>query len=301
MKEILVIHYSQTGQLTEILENFKVGFEHCNFTNVRVEMDETYPFPWTSDPFFDAMPDTVKEVPAKLKPFEIPDKNYDLIILGYQPWFLSPSIPTTSILKDEQFQKVVNGRDVVTICGARNMWLNCFDSIRSTIKEAGGNLLVNIPLIDRNPNLISAMTILHWLFGGTKDQKWNLLPIPGVHPDDIKNAEQLGSLFYKNWSKNSLDGVQEKLNALGDVKIPVNILFIELRAKRLFHIWANLILKSKTQKSRIRKVRIFKYYLLFALFIVSPFVLLIFNLLIRPLTFKTIRKQKEYYMNISKV
>ena len=26
--------------------------------------------------------------------------KYDLVILGYQPWFLSPSIPTTSLLED---------------------------------------------------------------------------------------------------------------------------------------------------------------------------------------------------------
>ncbi len=300
MKQVLVIHYSQTGQLTEILENFICKFSNCEVTRIKVDPVEKYPFPSVSDAFFDAMPETVNEVPVELKPFNIPEKKYDLIILGYQPWFLSPSIPTSSIIQHEQFLKSVKGTDVVTVCGARNMWLNAFDSIRNSIEQAGGNLILNVPLTDRNPNLISALTILHWLFSGKKDRKYGILPIPGVHPDEIKGAEKLGAIFWNKYSHNQTERLQEEINEAGDFKIPVNILFIELRAKRLFHIWAKLILKAKTYKSRIRRGRIFKYYLLIALFLISPFVLLLFNILIRPFTFKTIQRQKHYYLNISK-
>ena len=80
-------------------------------------------------------------------------------------------------------------------------------------------------------------------------------------------------------------------------------MFIESKAKRLFHIWANLIKRKGTNdKKRAFWVNIYKYYLLVALFIVSPIILTFYNLLIKPFTGASIRKNKEalLYMGIDK-
>ncbi len=51
------------------------------------------------------MPDCVLQVPGKLQPFSFKESKYDLIILGYQAWFLSPSIPSNTLLFDAGFRE----------------------------------------------------------------------------------------------------------------------------------------------------------------------------------------------------
>ena len=49
MKNVLVIHYSQSGQLTEILDNLTLPFssdEEINITHYSIEMEKEFPFPW---------------------------------------------------------------------------------------------------------------------------------------------------------------------------------------------------------------------------------------------------------------
>ncbi len=50
------------------------------------------------------MPDCVQQVPGKLQPFSFKESRYDLIILGYQAWFLSPSIPSNTLMFDPAVQ-----------------------------------------------------------------------------------------------------------------------------------------------------------------------------------------------------
>ena len=59
-----------------------------------------YPFPWPILRFFDTFPETIHLDPPELEPFALPPGRFDLVILGYQVWFLSPSGPTAAFLKD---------------------------------------------------------------------------------------------------------------------------------------------------------------------------------------------------------
>ena len=99
-KKILVIYYSQSGQLGEIIDKFTGPIIAAGNTVDRVCIQplNAFPFPWTGKSFFAVMPDSVLTIPTELQPFELKHTNYDLVILGYQAWFLSPSIPTNSIL-----------------------------------------------------------------------------------------------------------------------------------------------------------------------------------------------------------
>ena len=81
------------------------------------------------------------------------------------------------------------------------------------------------------------------------------------------------------------------------VDIHPSILFIEMRAKRLFIFWANLIKrKSINTKKRNFWVAMYKYYLIFALFVVSPIVLAVYTLLVRPIIWSSIKKNKEHFL-----
>jgi hypothetical protein len=295
-KNILVIHYSQSGQLTEILQNFCSPFTDSTIEWVKVEPLTPFPFPWNSAAFFNAMPETVLEKPISIKPLHFQRDQYDLIIFGYQPWFLSPSLPASAILQDERFRKIMNGTKIVTVLGCRNMWINAQEAVKKQIASAGGKLVGNVPLIDKTSNLISVVTILHWMLTGQKTKKWGIFPKPGVSDEDIQNVSQFGALLKEKLNDIQTNRFQEELVERGGVNIPVSILFIESRAKKLFMIWANLITK-KTAKGGNRKfwINFFKYYLIFALFIVSPIVLMIYHIFVRPFTGRQIKRELAYY------
>ena len=299
MGKILAINYSQTGQLNQILDNFLEPLGAHEIDQVKVWPQKRYPFPWTSDVFFDAMPETVLEEKIELEPFEIPRKKYDLIILGYQPWFLSPSPPATALLQDPALTSVMQDTPVITVIGARNMWLNAQESVKKYIREAGGILVGNVPLIDRNPNLISAVTILYWMLTGKKDRFLNLFPFPGVSNEDIEETSIFGEIVNEDLEAGDFDHTQDKVLDTGRIGIQTNILFIELRAKKLFRIWAGII-KPKKGRARALWVSIYKYYLLIALFIVAPIILTIYNILILPFTLRSVNKTKAKFLRVER-
>lgn len=96
------------------------------------------------------------------------NKKYDLIIFAYQVWFLSPSIPANSFLKSDYGKKMLANTPVVTINGSRNMWIMAQEKVKTLLKNANSNLVGNIALVDRAPNLISVITIVKWMFSGEK-------------------------------------------------------------------------------------------------------------------------------------
>lgn len=297
MLNILVASYSQTGQLDEILDSIVKPLSEFSVDRIKIEPEHPYPFPWTGAEFFELMPSCVLEQPIELKPFEIPDKEYDLIILGYQPWFLSPSLPATSILKNEKFKKATEGKPVITVIGARNMWINSQKSVIKDLEEANAQLVANIPLGDRTSNLVSAITILHWMLNGRKDSLMGIFPKPGISDEDIKEASKYGELIAEALRANQLPALQEKILSLGGIELPISIIFIEERAKILFRIWANFIdKKGTTPRKRRLYTRLFKYYLIVALFIVAPIVLFIYFAIFFPLSRKKANEKRTFYL-----
>ena len=121
MKKILVLYYSQTGQLTEIVNSITTELRYNNDVELvfeEIRPKEPYPFPWTGEQFFQAFPESVKEIPCKLNPVSFDtETHFDLVILAYQVWFLSPSIPISSFLQTGEAKNILNGRPTITIIG----------------------------------------------------------------------------------------------------------------------------------------------------------------------------------------
>ena len=297
MKDILVINYSQTGQLDQILDNFLEPLKEFNIERVKVEPKTPFPFPWSSEKFFNIFPETVLEEPIELVGFELQKEKYDFIIVGYQPWYLSPSMPTTALFHNEKFKAVLNNTPVATVIGGRNMWLNSQKSLVKWIEAAGGKLVANVPFIDKVQNHISALTILHWMLKGEKTKRWGILPLPGIDQRDIKEAGKYATPFVDAIQNGKYKGLQSSILNKGGIGINYSILFIEMKAKRLFYIWANIIKKKGTDdKKKALWCKIFKYYLTIALFVVSPILLILFYAIILPLTFNSKRRLKDSFL-----
>ena len=294
-KKILVVHYSQSGQLTEITDKFVSGLSANSIEKIRVRMQKEFDFPWTSERFFDAMPESVLGIPAALDSFHPKEESYDLIVFAYQPWFLSPSIPATSILANDEFRNRLKNTPVITIIGARNMWLNSQERVKKVLNECGAKLVGNIALTDKNNNLISAVTILHWMLSGRKDSFLGIFPKPGIANDLIEGMNKYGHIVNDSLHQNDWDLLQKKLVAEGAVEVKSNLMFIEARAGKLFLIWANIIIKKKNRRLWLI---FYKYYLFIALFVLAPIVLTVYMLIFKPFLVASIRKKKRYYLGL---
>ena len=297
-KKILLIYYSQTGQLKDIVERFSSPFfEHgIDVETISIELTKPYKFPWTSKRFFEAMPGSVLGIPQSLEKIIFKETYYDLIVFAYQPWFLSPSIPAISLLKNSDFIKILKGTNVITLIGSRNMWICAQEKVKNLLKEADARLIGNIVLKDKHGNLSSAVSILHWMLNGKKEKLWGLFPLPGVSETDIKQSVKFGEILKKRFKENNYLSLQNELVENGAVELGTNIMFIEPRAKKLFTIWAKTIVKKK---NRTLWLVLFKYYLLFALFIVSPVVVAINMIFVQPFLNKKIKIKKDYYLGIN--
>jgi hypothetical protein len=296
-KKVLAVYYTQSGQLGEIIDSFTAPLieEGATVEKVQIKPVVDYAFPWTGKRFFSVMPDCVLGVPTELEPIILKEKSYDLIILGYQPWFLSPSIPSNSLLSNPTFREVLKGTPVITISAARNMWLNAYDRIRKKLNEAGANLVGNIALIDKHPNPVSFITIFYWMLSGKKERYLNIFPKPGVAQEDILNTVQFGRTVAPYLVSGQWEGMQAKLLDQKAVEINYKLLFIEGKAKYIFAAWAKFISKRKNQ---VPWLSAFKYYLFIALFLGAPVLLTLDAIFIKPFSSKRIKAKKQNYLQV---
>jgi len=297
-KKILVIYYSQSGQLGDIIDNFTAPLIEAgnSVEKVRVHVQHDYPFPWTGKSFFAVMPDCVLGNPTELQDFQLKENRYDLVILGYQAWFLSPSIPSNSILTHPSVKEVLKNTPVITITGARNMWISAMERIKKSLKDTDAKLVGNIALVDKHHNFISFITIFYWMFKGKKERWLNTFPKPGVSDEDIANTRTFGTTVQKHLASENWEGLQTELVQQKAVEVKYNLMFIESKAKRIFAIWANIIAKKK---KRTPWLVAFKYYLLIALFIAAPVILTVDAIFFKPFLSGRIKKQKQYYSGVN--
>ncbi|MBK8522176.1 MAG: hypothetical protein IPL54_15325 [Chitinophagaceae bacterium] len=297
-KKILVIYYTQSGQLEDILNNFTAPLVQAGNTieKVRVQVANDYPFPWNGKAFFAVMPDCVLSVPTTLKPFQLKENKYDLVILGYQAWFLSPSIPVNSILNDPAVKAVLKDTPVITITGARNMWISAMQRIKKILKDANANLVGSIALFDKHHNFISFITIFYWMFTGKKGRWLGIFPTPGVSEADIKKTADYGNTVQKYLTGTNWNGLQDELIEQKAIEVKYNLMFIESKASKIFAIWANIIAKEKKKTAWLVA---FKYYLLIALFIAAPIILTVDFIFFKPFLSERIKKQKQLYSGVN--
>ena len=297
-KKILAIYYTQSGQMGGIIDAFAgpLAEAGASVEKAIIKPLADYKFPWTGKRFFSVMPACVLGIPEQLGPLGLKKKAYDLVILGYQPWFLSPSIPCNSLLQNEVFLTLLKDTPVITISAARNMWINAFVRVRNMIKDAGGKLIGNIALVDKHPNVVSFITIFYWMLSGKKERYLNIFPKPGVSEEDIANTKEFGKTVAKYLYLNTWDGMQDELLKQKAVEINYKLMFIEARAKPIFAAWAKFINKRKNKDTWLS---VFKYYLFIALFLGAPVLLTLDAIFLKPFSSKRIKTKKLNYLQVN--
>jgi flavodoxin len=270
---ILVLYYTQSGQLKDILDSILSEVkDKAEIDYARIEPVTPFPFPWPVYTFFDTMPETVQQIPVDIKPLpaDITNKQYDLVLFGYQPWFLHPSIPVSSFLQSEQANSL-KGKNVVTVIGCRNMWLNAQERVKEHFERIGVNLVGNIVLNDTNPNLVSVLTIDRWVLKGKKEAS-GLLPAAGVQDKDIKAAARFGPIIYEHIVNNTLHHLQHALLSYKCLKLNPGLVILETRGVKNFRFWSKYMREKGGPGDANRKGRVtaFRRLLFVAIYILSP-------------------------------
>jgi hypothetical protein len=273
--KVLVLYYSQTGQLKEIANNCLSPLVNDNSVEVdfvKIETEHQFPFPWTRLTFFNAFPESVYGTPFKLKPIKVDSqKDYDLVILAYTVWYLNPSIPISSLLQHDDAKRIFEGKKVITLLGSRNMWVLAQERVKGHLKELDADLIGNIVLIDRNKNLVSIITIIRWMFYGKKNPFLGF-PRAGIIQEDIESSSKFGEVVLGRLKRNDHRDMQAELNAIGAVDINPSLLILEKRATKLFGMYAGFLSKKGGfyDKGRLGRVSLLSYLLPVGAFILSP-------------------------------
>lgn len=305
MSKIVVLYWSQTGQLTRILNSITKPLEQAGHQvdYKRYDPIQDYPFPWTVSTFFDLMPETFLGLPrpdeVKLEPIDQPE-SYDLIILGYAPWFLSPSLLVQGLLEKEEVKNLIANKPVITVTGCRNMWLNAMEKLKELLLNRKAWLVGNIALVDPASNVVSLITLSAWLFGGKKEGfMGGIFGASGVTDAQIQHASQFGQIIHTHVTANSYEGMQSELVKADAVAVNPNLIPIETRAVRLFGLWANFIRKKggPGNPNRYFRLKLFLYYIVAALSIIGPIVS-VFAWIGRTLFPKKIKQQMAYFQGL---
>ncbi len=302
MMKVLVVYFSQSGQMLDILTRFLAPFKargHEVYEH-KIEVEEAFPFPWNLDEFFNEFPETVQQYPRSIKHLKIDESlDYDLVVLGFQPWFLSPSQPIQAFLKSLQ-ANVLQGKRVITIQGVRNMWIESHKDMSKLLDVHAVNHIANIVLADRHSNLTSLKTIMKWMLTGNKGP-YEKLPAAGVSEDDISQCTRWGEICENHVQEGKEDVLQRQLVMDGAVFAQFPIYLVEFNGKRIFRLWSKFISRKggREQKERMGRVRTFKYYLFFMLYFISPVPMLLFRFFnyLRP---RYCRKILEPYVLLEK-
>lgn len=305
MKNVLVLYYTQSGQLLEIVKNVVSNLEKSDNVNVsyyQITPKKEFNFPWNKKDFFDAFPESFLQIPMEIVNLndKALSKKYDLIILAYQVWYLTPSIPINSFLKSKQAKKLLQNTPVITVNGSRNMWIMAQEKIKKLLQQCNSELVGNIALVDRHINHISVITIVQWMFSGKKKRYLGIFPKPGVSQKDINEATKFGTPILQSVLRDNYSTLQSELLQLKAIKVKPFLVLVDKRANILFDKWANFIIKKGAHGDPKRAIwlKLFNFYLLFAIWIIAPIVFIVFLLTYLPMRSK-IKRDKKYYESIA--
>lgn len=297
-KKVLVISYSQSGQLNELCHKVVMPLQESGTVDVTIKQIKplkSYPFPWDFMTFMDCFPESIYLDPPQIETLD-DDNEYDLVILCYQVWFLSPSLPITAFLKSDYAKEKLKNKPVITLIGCRNMWIMAQEKVKQLLNELEAKLLDNIVLIDQGNSLATFVTTPRWMLTGKKDSLWGMFPEAGIAPKELNDSRRFGQAILKGLEENKETQDKPLCQGLSAVNVDVTLIKSEQIATKSFMIWGKLIRKIGPQGSKKRQpvVMLYVLFLLLIILTIVPLNMLIQTIL-RKLNKEKVLKQKEFY------
>ena len=243
MKTALVIYYSQSGESAQVARIFADELEAsgAKITIEALRPVTDYPYPWRSiRRFFDAMPECVLRQPAQIEALHFdPPTRFDLVVLVYPVWFLTPAPPMQSFFTSSHASTLLN-TDVITICVSRAMWQQASEWMKVMLAKAGAIHCDNIVVTHQGSPLLTLISTPRALLFGKRDVFLKIFPQVGVSAADLDRVRELGAVAAERLGTGRSTGTSL---LRGERALTVNRWFIapELLAWYCFSAWAVLI------------------------------------------------------------
>ncbi|CAN7338034.1 dialkylresorcinol condensing enzyme [Pseudomonas sp. LjRoot71] len=299
MRQVLIVHFSQTGQLDRLAQSVCAPLQQqadIQLDFLPLQPAQPYPFPWPFLDFFRIFPEIVLMRPQPLLPLAVDaSKRYDLVILAYQVWFLSPSQPMTAFLASPEAAQLLNGTPVVTLIGCRNMWLMAQEKVKKRLTELGARLVDNIALTDACGTAASFLATPLWLFTG-RQKPYSWVPRAGIDEAQITAASRFGVAMAQRLTADNLPIEQPMLTGLGAVRIDEKLIASEKVGNRSFQLWSRLLAALGPQQSRRRAAGLVVYIVFLLCLIVTVVPLsAVLKKLLAPLFKERTQREKAYF------
>ncbi|WP_274585019.1 dialkylresorcinol condensing enzyme [Neisseria leonii] len=297
MKKVLLVYYSQTGQLAGLAHRFAEPLRQSGAVRldcVGLRPQKPYPFPWPFWRFFDTFPETVHFRPEALEEPEIPDGDYDVVVIAYTVWFLSPARPVSAFLQRAETRRLLHGKPVITLVGCRNMWLAAQEKMKTLLAQNGARLIGNIVKTDACGRAASFITTPAWLLTGDR-QYFRSLPAAGIAPEEIADGARFGAKLRDVLAAGQpLD--ETLFRSMGAAKVDEKLIFSEQAAARSFYLWGRLLMAAGRVSPLLRRILLAVYivFLIGMILTVVPVSAAVKRLL-RPWLRGWLEKQKRYY------
>ncbi|AFL69533.1 hypothetical protein [Sulfurospirillum barnesii] len=298
MKKILVVSYSQSGQLNEVLHSMLAPLSEAKCYEIvhrTIKPIKAYPFPWDFWTFMGVFPEAVALEPCAIEPFEADENVYDVVILAYQVWFLSPSIPITAFLKSAYAKEKLANVPVITVIGCRNMWIMAQEKVKMLLNEIGAKLIDNIVLVDQGSSLATFITTPRWMLTGKKEAFWGL-PKAGISEAEIERASRFGRAIHQGLQNDEEKRFKPLCKGLGAVNVDEKLIRSEKIGTRSFTIWGKLIRAFSKQGELKRHAFIWLYTLFLVAMIITVVPLnMLIQTLYRKINKTAVEKEKAFY------
>ena len=299
MKRILVIYYSQTGQLRDIVDSITQPLEAVRDIEVEaIDLKPTrpFPFPWPFWRFFNTFPECIHNDPSAIEPVQPSRSDYDLVILAYQVWFLAPSLPVAAFLARDA-ERILRGKQVVTVIGCRNMWLMAQERVKQRLADVSATLIDNVVLTDEQHGVASLISTPLWLLTGKRGPFLNgLIPRAGIPVAEIKRAARFGRAIAAKLPSRDAADVSPMLQGLSAVKINPALIASETVVRRSLRLWGALLRGLGSPDSFARRVVLLLYVVFLVLMLVTVLpISALAKRLLAPATRARVARQRSYF------
>lgn len=239
---VLIVYYSQSGDVRRAAEALAAPLASHGADVHWEELRPTppFPFPWRNiHHFFYIMPDCVLGHPSPIEPLSPRAfDDYDLVILAWQVWFLSPSLPVQALLRSPDAERLLKHRNVITVCVSRNMWHSASETMKRMLRDVGARQVDNVVVTHQGPPLATFVTTTRRLLTGRSGKVLGVLPAAEVGDRDFDRLRQLGVALAEQRERIKSREAASYLRGLDAVHVNRRYVIPERMARGVFYAWA---------------------------------------------------------------
>jgi len=207
---VLVLSYSQSGETARAGRIFAEALSQvgASVTAADISPRHSYPYPWRSiRRFFDAMPEAILGLAGEVDVPQLAQSDgFDLVILAYPVWFLSPATPVRSLFTSP-WAEVMADTDIVTISVSRAMWQRASVAMKRLLAAAGGRHIDNIAVTHQGSPLATLVSTPRALLSGKRDRLLGVFPSAGIADDDLARLRSLARTLAERFGAGHAPGI----------------------------------------------------------------------------------------------